>query len=171
MKKMPLSLSSKKIIDLLLKTKDLDSYAFYNKLDKSIKHIIGHKLFTLTVIDRSTKYVERVYSNNKKIYPLLGTKQIPNNAWTRKVIIEKKQFLALNLKEIKKLFFDYEIIQSLGCGSIINIPILNNKKILGTLNVLHKEKYYTKKSVNKIKPFEQLLAPYFIIHQLSMKKK
>ena len=47
----------------------------------------------------------------------------------------------------------------------------NNKKILGTLNVLHKEKYYTKKSVNKIKPFVQLLAPYFIIHQLSMKKK
>ena len=171
MKKMPLSLSSKNIIDLLLKTKDLDSYAFYNKLDKSIKHIIGHKLFTLTVIDRSTKYVERVYSNNKKIYPLLGTKPIPNNAWTRKVIIEKKQFLASNFKEIKKLFFDYEIIQSLGCGSIINIPILNNKKILGTLNVLHKEKYYTKKSVNKIKPFAQLLAPYFIIHQLNMKKK
>ena len=171
MKKMPLSLSSKKIIDLLLKTKDLDSYAFYNKLDKSIKHIIGHKLFTLTVIDRSTKYVERVYSNNKKIYPLLGTKPIPNNAWTRKVIIEKKQFLASNFKEIKKLFFDYEIIQSLGCGSIINIPILNNKEILGTLNVLHKEKYYTKKSVNNIKPFAQLLAPYFIIHQLSMKKK
>ena len=89
MKKMPLSLSSKNIIDLLLKTKDLDSYAFYNKLDKSIKHIIGHKLFTLTVIDRSTKYVERVYSNNKKIYPLLGTKLIPKNAWTKKVIIEK----------------------------------------------------------------------------------
>ena len=125
----------------------------------------------MTVIDRSTKYVERVYSNNKKIYPLLGTKPIPKNVWTRKVIIEKKEFLASNFNEIKKLFFDYEIIHSLGCGSIINIPILNNKKILGTLNVLHKEKYYTKKSVNNIKPFTQLLAPYFIIHQLSMKKK
>jgi len=168
---MPLNLSSKKIIDLLSNTKDLDSYAFYKKLDKATKNIIGHKLFTFTVIDRSTKYVERVYSNNKKIYPLLGTKPIPKNVWTRKVIIEKKEFLASSFNEIKKLFFDYEIIYSLGCGSIINIPILNNKKILGTLNVLHKEKYYTKKSVNNIKPFAQLLAPYFIIHQLSMKKK
>ena len=123
----------------------------------------------MTVIDRSTKYVERVYSNNKKIYPLLGTKPIPKNVWTRKVIIEKKEFLASNFNEIKKLFFDYKIIHSLGCGSIINIPILNNKKILGTLNVLHEEKYYTKKSVNNIKPFAQLLAPYFIIHQLTMK--
>ena len=168
---MPLNLNSNAIVDLLSKTKDLDSYAFYNKLDKSIKNIIGHKLLTLTVVDRSTKYVERVYSNNKKIYPLLGTKPIPNNAWTRKVIIEKKEFLASNFNEIKKLFFDYKIIHSLGCGSIINIPILNNKKILGTLNVLHEEKYYTKKSVNNIKPFAQLLAPYFIIHQLTMKKK
>jgi len=47
---MPLNLSSKKIIDLLSNTKDLDSYAFYKKLDKEIKNIIGHKLFTLTVI-------------------------------------------------------------------------------------------------------------------------
>jgi len=112
MKKMPLNLSSKTIIDLLSNTKDLDSYAFYKKLDKAIKNIIGHKLFTLTVIDRSTKYVERVYSNNKKIYPLLGTKPIPKNDWTRKVIIEKKEFLASSFNEIKKLFFDYEIIYS-----------------------------------------------------------
>ena len=43
MKKMPLNLSSKKIIDLLSNTKDLDSYAFYKKLDKATKNIIGHK--------------------------------------------------------------------------------------------------------------------------------
>jgi hypothetical protein len=44
------------------------------------------------VIDRSGKYVERVYSNNKKVYPLLGTKPIPKNAWTKKVLINKKHF-------------------------------------------------------------------------------
>jgi len=53
---------------------------------------IKHKLFTLMVIDRSGKYVERVYSNNKKVYPLLGTKPIPKNAWTKKVLINKKHF-------------------------------------------------------------------------------
>ena len=52
----------------------------------------------------------------------------------------------------------------------------NSSKYLNFKNInhlidLHKEKYYTKKSANKIKPFAQLLTPYFIVHQLSMKKK
>ena len=127
-------------------------------------------MFTLTVIDQSIKYVERVYSNNTKIYPLLGTKPIPKNLWTQKVIVSKKIFFANNYDLIKKLFFDHRIIYSLGCGSIINIPIINNKKILGTLNMLHKEKFYTKKNIKFIKPYAQLLSPYFISHQSQMKK-
>ena len=166
---MRLSPNNKDIINLLSNTGKLSAKEFYKKLDKIIKRNIDHKLFTLTVVDRSIKYVERVYSNNTKIYPLLGTKPIPKNSWTNKVINNKKYFFGESKNQIKKLFFDYKIIHSLGCGSIINIPILNNKKILGTLNVLHEEKYYTKKSVNNIKPFAQLLAPYFIIHQLTMK--
>ena len=43
MRKMPLNLSSKKIIDLLSNTKDLDSYAFYKKLDKAIKNNLTNK--------------------------------------------------------------------------------------------------------------------------------
>ena len=138
------NLNNKDIISLLSYSEKLSSKQFYKKLDKTLKRKIDHKLFTLTVVDYSIKYVERVYSNNTKIYPLLGTKPIPNNFWTKKVIVNKKDFIATNIKEIKKLFFDHKIITSIGCGSIINIPIINNNKILGTLNILHKEKFYTK---------------------------
>ena len=48
---------------------------------------------------------------------------------------------------------------------------VNDQKILGTLNILHKERFYTKKSVKMIQPYAQLLSPYFILHQLKMKKK
>ena len=171
MKKMRLSLNKKDIINLLSNTGKLSAKEFYKKLDKIIKRNIDHKLFTLTVVDRSIKYVERVYSNNTKIYPLLGTKPIPKNSWTNKVINNKKYFFGESKNQIKKLFFDYEKIFSLGCGSIINIPIINDKKILGTLNILHKEKFYTIKSVKMIQPYAQLLSPYFILHQLKMKKK
>ena len=168
---MRLSLNNKDIINLLTNTGKLSANEFYKKLDKTIKNNIGHRLFTLTVVDHSIKYVERVYSNNTKIYPLLGTKPIPINSWTNKVINNKKYFFGENKNQIKKLFFDYEKIFSLGCGSIINIPIINDQKILGTLNILHKERFYTIKSVKMIQPYAQLLSPYFILHQLKMKKK
>ena len=171
MKKMRLNHNNKIIVKLLSESKNLNANIFYNKLDLAIKKTVGHKLFTLMVVDKSGKYVERVYSNNKKIYPLLGTKPIPKNAWTKRVIINKKEFLGSNFNQIKKLFFDHKIIQSLGCGSIINIRIISNKNVLGTLNILHKENYYNKKSINNVQNFAQLLAPYFILHQIKMKKK
>ena len=168
---MRLSLNNKDIINLLSNTGKLSANEFYKKLDKIIKNNIGHRLFTLTVVDHSIKYVERVYSNNTKIYPLLGTKPIPKNSWTNKVINNKKYFFGESKNQIKKLFFDYKNFFSLECGSIINIPIINDQKILGTLNILHKERFYTKKSVKMIQPYAQLLSPYFILHQLKMKKK
>ena len=168
---MRLSLNNKDIINLLSNTGKLSANEFYKKLDKTIKNNIGHRLFTLTVVDHSIKYVERVYSNNTKIYPLLGTKPIPKNSWTNKVINNKKYFFGESKNQIKKLFFDYKKIFSLECGSIINIPIINDQKILGTLNILHKERFYTIKSVKMIQPYAQLLSSYFILHQLKMKKK
>ena len=165
---MLLNPNNKDIINLLSDAEKLSPKEFYKKLDKAIKKKFDHILFTLTVVNQSIKYVERVYSNKKKIYPLLGIKPIPKNSWTKKVIVNKKDFIATNKKEIKKIFFDYEIIYSLGCGSIINIPIINNNKILGTLNMLHKENFYKKKSIKLIKPYAQLLSPYFLAYQLQM---
>lgn len=170
MKKMKSNQNYKSILKLLLDSRYLNSNDFYKKLDKEIFRLVGHKLFTLMVIDKSEKYVERVYSNNKKIYPLLGTKPIPKNAWTKRVLVEKKEYIGTNFKQIKKLFFDYETIKSLGCGSIINLPVINNNRVLGTLNILHKENYYTKNSLKEVRDFAQLLTPYFLSHQLKMKK-
>ena len=163
--------NNKILLNLINITRYGSSEYFYKKLDHAIKKIIGHKLFTLMVNDKKVKYVERVYSNNRKIYPLLGTKPIPKNNWTKRVYSQKKEFLAKDFNEIKKLFFDYEIIESLGCGSIINVPVIYNKKILGTLNILHKDKFYNKSSIKKILPYTQLLAPYYLAHQQKMKKK
>lgn len=171
MKKMKLNQNYKHIVKLLLDSRHLKTNDFYQSLDKLIFRLIGHKLFTLMVIDQSGKYVERVYSNNKKIYPLLGTKPIPTNEWTKRVLIEKKEFLGSNYKQIKNFFFDHETIKSLGCGSIINLPVINNKKVLGTLNILHKENYYNKTNLKEVRDFAQLLSPYFISHQINMKKK
>lgn len=170
MKKMKSNQNYKSILKLLLDSRYLNSNDFYKKLDKEIFRLVGHKLFTLMVIDQSEKYVERVYSNNKKIYPLFGTKPIPKNAWTKRVLVEKKEYIGTNFKQIKKLFFDYETIKSLGCGSIINLPVINNNRVLGTLNILHKENYYTKNSLKEVRDFAQLLTPYFLSHQLKMKK-
>ena len=90
--------------------------------------------------------------------------------WSQKVIKNKKHFLGKNKKEIKKLFFDYEIIFSLGCGSIINFLVKFNNKPIGTINVLDKEYKYKHIDIEKLDTISSFLIPFFLKHQIIMKK-
>ena len=144
---------------------------FFKKIDNYIKKSIGHKLLTFTVIDHSIQYCERVYSNNQKIYPLMGQKPMPKNIWSKKVLKNKNHFLCKNKKELKKIYFDYDIIFSLKCGSIINLLVLFLNKPIGTINILHNENHYSKESIKKIEDVTTLLIPFFLDHQYKMKEK
>jgi len=144
---------------------------FCKKIDKIIKSLIGHKLITFTVIDNKLNFCERIYSNNNKIYPVLGQKKMPKNIWSEKVIKDKKHFLCKNKKDIKKIYFDYETIFSLGCGCIINLLVLFKRKPIGTINILHKENFYNSMDLKKIDFLTHYLIPYFLDHQKIMEQK
>ena len=145
---------------------------FCKKIDKFIKNNIGHKLITFTAIDISKKYVERIYTNNPKIYPLLGQKPIPKNKWSNILNNNSKNyFIGKNKKEIQKLFFDYETIFSLGCGSIINFLVKVNKVPLGTINILDREYKYKTSDIKKLETISIFTIPLFTNHRILMEKK
>jgi len=144
---------------------------FCKKIDKIIKSSIGHKLITFTVIDDKLKFCERIYSNNNKIYPILGQKKMPKNIWSDKVLKNKKHFLCKSKKDIKKIFYDYETIFALGCGSIINLLVLFKGKPIGTINILHEENHYKVKDLDKIDFLTTYLIPFFLDHQKVMERK
>ena len=96
---------------------------------------------------------------------------MPKNIWSEKVLKNKKHFLCKNKKDIKKIYYDYETIFSLGCGSIINLLVLFKKKPIGTINILHKESHYKKIDLKKIDYLTTYLIPYFLDHQKIMEKK
>ena len=93
---------------------------------------------------------------------MLGTKRLPKNKWSQTVIKNKKNFLGKNKKDIKKLFFDYEVIFSLGCGSIINFLVKFNNIPIGTINVLDKEYKYNHHDVKKLETISSFLIPFFL---------
>ena len=40
------------------------------------------------------------------------------------------------------VFADHELILSLGCGSVLNLPVTENNQTLGTINLLHEAGWY-----------------------------
>ena len=105
--------------------------------------LAGVKLFTMTADNPAKGYVRRVYSSDETAYPILGTKPIVFDETYRKMTEERFVYVANSIEAMKADFPDLDLITSLGCGSVINIPIVTAGEMLGSVNLLHEEGWYT----------------------------
>lgn len=117
--------------------------AAYNALCALTQELVGAKLFTIMTSDRAQRVNARVYSNMPDAYPVSGTKPANETDWSRQVIGEKKTFVANDIEGIKAVFDDWELIRSLGCESVMNVPILIDGEVAGTINCLDAAGHYT----------------------------
>ncbi|WP_193743472.1 GAF domain-containing protein [Tateyamaria sp. ANG-S1] len=104
---------------------------------------VGGRLFTITVLDRQAGLARRVYSSDPEAYPVSGTKPMAQGAWTQMVIDRGETFVANTVAEFAIYFADHALIESLGCKSALNMPILNDEQVIGTVNVLDEEHYFS----------------------------
>ena len=115
----------------------------FKALETLVKDTIGAQLFTLMQIDHARGVAWRNYSNMPDAYPTNGEKPVQNNAWTDHVQKRHGTFVANSIDEIAAVFPDHALIQSLGCESCINIPVVIGGEVIGTLNCLHEAGHYT----------------------------
>lgn len=117
---------------------------------------VGAIIFTVMSADFDTGMSRRLYSNHPEEYPTSGYKQSAAGKWNDLVFGEKKPYVANTIEEIATVFHDHELIQSLGCGSCINVPIVFEGNVLGTINILDKTGAYTPDKVERamaLRPF------------------
>lgn len=121
-----------------------------------VDELIGSKLTTATVFDIPGGKLRRVYTQNPAAYPVGGYKTIPANKWTDILLVRRQIYSALTIEAIAEDFFDWELIRSLGCESIANIPVVVGGEVIGALNLLHESGHYTPARLaraNEILPF------------------
>ncbi|MDR3471655.1 MAG: hypothetical protein P4M09_08200 [Devosia sp.] len=108
-----------------------------------LEEAIGSKLTTATIFDVAGMRLRRVYTENGEAYPVGGYKPIPANKWTDTLIGRHEVYTALTIEAIAEDFFDWQLIHSLGCESIANLPIVVGGQTIGAFNLLHDAGYYT----------------------------
>ncbi|WP_424965303.1 GAF domain-containing protein [Dinoroseobacter sp. S375] len=101
----------------------------------ALHEAIGGRLFTITVLDRDAGLARRAYSSHPEAYPVSGTKPMAQGAWTDMVVARGEVFVANSVAEFAIYFPDHALIESLGCGAALNVPIRNGP-VIGTVNVL-----------------------------------
>lgn len=117
---------------------------------------VGAGLFTVMTFDAPTGLSQRIHSSHPKDYPISGVKPISLGLWSRTVIDERKTFVANSIEAISEVFPDHELIRSLGCESVVNLPLVFADAVIGTVNLLDGRGYYTPDRVAKI----ESLSPF-----------
>ena len=85
--------------------------------------VFGHKLYTALLYHGPEGGTERYYTNNPGAYPVGGRKPPNDLPWTRRLLVEGIPYIGYDAGDIRDVFFDHALIISLGCESILNIPV------------------------------------------------
>jgi hypothetical protein len=123
------------------------SDAAFAALQALAEETVGVKLFTFMTVDMEAEVARRAYTSDTVNYPTSGTKPIRYDSWFDIVHKQRQYFVANTIADIAKVFPDYELIDSLGCQSVVNMPVVLGGELVGTVNMLDVEGYYTPERV------------------------
>jgi hypothetical protein len=137
--------------------------AMFRALDRAFATDPGHILFTVLLHHPTQRESERFYTNMPDSYPIGGRKPVTDSVWMRRVIQGGEPYIGRTREDIREVFFDYELIWSLGCQSVLNMPVRWAGQTLGTLNLLHRAGHYTEAHLPQVRLMAALAVPAFLV--------
>ena len=136
-----------------------DPKEVYRALGRIAAETIGWRLFTVLRYVEAAQAVERIYSSDEKAYPVGGRKPLDKIMASHSAMERGEVFLAATKEDVRKAFFDHELIFSLGITAILNVPIRHAGRRLGTINLCGEEGMYGTAEIARGKILAGLLVP------------
>ena len=125
-------------------------------LQEVFRHSVDARLFTVMAYEEKTGMARRIHTSHIQEYPLSGTKPLSRGKWSEAILGDRNCFVANTIEAIAEVFPDHELIKSLGCESVVNLPVLFAGQVIGTVNLLDRRDYYSPERVSRI----ESLAPF-----------
>lgn len=120
-----------------------DAEAAFTALQELARATVGAKLFTIMLVDMEAELSRRAYTSDPVSYPTSATKPLNYGPWFDIVHGKREFFVANTIEDIAKVLFDHELINSLGCQSVVNVPIILKDELVGCMNLLDVAGHYT----------------------------
>ena len=126
-------------------TDPMKADAVFQETFEEMRRDPGVILFTALQWIPERSSLRRLFTSHPDEYPVGGEKTVEiSPGWLGTVIEDKKPFLAADLNALREVFADSELIQRLGCGAVINVPVLDDgRNVVGVLALLDAEGRYT----------------------------
>ena len=129
----------------------------FTALQDLARATVGAKLFTVMLVDMEAEISRRAFTSDPENYPTSGTKPLNYGPWFDIVHRQRQFFVANTIEDIAKVLFDHELINQLGCQSVVNVPIILKDELVGCMNLLDVAHHYTPERLQIIR--DVLLVP------------
>ena len=145
--------------------------AAFAALERLAQKVVGHKLFTLMVVDPDAGLARRAWSSDPVAYPVSGAKPLHDDDWSRAVLGRHETWVMNSIDHIAKVFPDHALIASLGCASCMNLPIVVGGQVLGTINCLHEAGHFTPDRIAAAEALKLPGAAAFLLAAWTLRRK
>jgi GAF domain-containing protein len=110
--------------------------ALFDAIHQVAKRRLDAGLVTAMRHDEAAATVERLYSSNPQAYPVGGRKLKRDSDWSRHVLVEHRVLVSAGDDAIRTHYADHATIFGLGLHSCVNVPLVSERRCVGTLNML-----------------------------------
>src|SRR5262249_32825388 len=116
-----------------------DPGPLYRAVQRIPADTIGWRLFTILRHVAADRAVERLHSSDTAAYPVGGRKPLAKIGASHAALEKGEAFLAANKADVRKAFFDHELIFSLGITAILTVRIRHAGRPLGPVTLCGEE--------------------------------
>ena len=123
----------------------------WSEVHTEIERTIGVILFTVLHFTEGGTRMECVYSSHPVEYPVGGSKDVATEVSAEWIAVSRDAgtpYFGATSDDLERIFADAELIRSLGCGCILNVPLKSTVgRTWGTVNLCAAEGAYTPEKI------------------------
>ncbi len=132
----------------------------FEELQELVRDEVGVRLFTVLAWIPERQALRRVHTSHPEQYPVGGEKSVEiAQGWLATCIEGRRPYLGPDRAAVRGIFADHALIESLGCGAVINVPVVEDGEVVGVLNLLDAEGAYDDESVAAAEKLAPLAVP------------
>lgn len=110
--------------------------AMFDAVGQATAELLGPGLLTINAWRPEQSAVVRLWSSDPAAYPVGGSKRKGDTPWTRCVLQRAEVFVGEGDAALAEVFDDIATIRGLGLQSVVNVPLREQGRCIGTFNFL-----------------------------------
>lgn len=133
--------------------------ALFDAVGAATLALLGPGLLTINLWRPDSREVVRQWSSDPAAYPVGGSKRKGDTPWARQLLERCEVFVGEGDAALAEVFDDISTIRALGLRAVVNVPIGERGRCIGTFNYLSPRSAWQADEVETLRQLASLAAP------------